>query len=97
MKISNNNWPFALVIAAMSLANSAPEAAAQSEYQWVPLYSWWNNDRKDNFTTTEEQWRASQGTERRGYRMFGVQGLVLDPDQFGPDNPPPSGTVPIYR
>ncbi|MEM6411466.1 MAG: hypothetical protein AAF683_08015 [Pseudomonadota bacterium] len=97
MKISNKNWLFAVTIAAISFANSAPEAAAQSEYQWVPLYSWWNNDRKDNFTTTEERWRASQGTERGGYRMFGVQGLVLDPDQFGPDNPPPRGTVPIYR
>ena len=54
-----------------------------------PLYSWWNPDRRDNFSTTQHgwtippdelQWRGEHivnGPARDGYRCYRLEGYVF--------------------
>ena len=42
----------------------------------VPLYSWWNPDRGDNFTTTDPAWSGDLGDQKEGYTLFRMEGFV---------------------
>jgi hypothetical protein len=53
----------------------------------MPLYSWWNESRGDNLTTTDPNWAADK--VHTGYSYVGVAGHVYGQDQFG-------RTMPLY-
>lgn len=60
----------------------------------VPLLSWWNEERRDNFMTTRESWRVDPdevGHTRHGYRMYRHEGYIFDPML-----PPPPDTIPLF-
>lgn len=50
----------------------------------VPLYSWWSPSRTDNFTTSDDNWRARRsngseiqsGREQGGYTVFRLEGYI---------------------
>lgn len=55
----------------------------------VPLHSWWNAERGDNFATTAPEWRGP-GAGDGVYGHVRLEGYVFDPDR-----PRPPGTVPL--
>ena len=57
----------------------------------VPVYSWWNPDRGDNFATTDPNWSGNIGDTQSGYTLYRIEGYIFDPNQ-----PQPAGTVPVY-
>lgn len=69
----------------------------------VPLYSWWNPQRQDNFATTDPRWsmdpksvrwngeHLANGRSQSGYKMYRLEGYLYDPKK-----PQPRGTIPIY-
>lgn len=57
----------------------------------VPLYSWWNAQRGDNFVSTNPYWSGPIGTQKEDYTLYRLEGYIFDPAQ-----PQPSGTVPLY-
>jgi len=70
----------------------------------VPLYGWWNNERKDNLVTTKPSWGidpltiiwdgervANSIPEKQGYRLSRLEGYIFDPQQ-----PQPADTIPLY-
>lgn len=69
----------------------------------VPLYSWWNPERTDNFTTTDPRWSMDpshirwvgehlhNGSRRSGYTMYRLEGYIYDPHR-----PQPPGTRALY-
>lgn len=69
----------------------------------VPLFSWWNPQRRDNFATTNPDWNMSpsaarwegasitNGPSNQGYRLFRIEGYIFDPKQ-----PQPPNTIPVY-
>ena len=69
----------------------------------VPLFSWWNPERGDNFATTKTSWgmpvdkirwsgeHIVNSPSREGYRLYRLEGYVFDPLR-----PQPSGTVPLF-
>ncbi len=58
----------------------------------VPLFNWWHANKQDNFLTTDHEWGGELGTQRRGYRLFRLEGYVFDPEQ-----PQPEGTLRLIR
>ena len=42
----------------------------------VPLYSWWNATRGDNFLTSDPAWRGQPGDVKDGYTLTRIEGLV---------------------
>jgi hypothetical protein len=44
----------------------------------VPLMSWWNPTRTDNFGTTDPSWAALIGGTPQGYRYYRTEGYVLN-------------------
>ncbi len=57
----------------------------------VPVYSWWNPVRGDNFATTDPNWSGNIGDTQSGYTLYRIEGYIFDPNQ-----PQPAGTVPVY-
>jgi hypothetical protein len=57
----------------------------------VPLYSWWNPGRGDNFLTSDPRWAGAVGTQNDGYRLFRHEGYIFDPRR-----PQPPRTRPLY-
>ncbi|HMO38285.1 MAG TPA: trypsin-like serine protease [Saprospiraceae bacterium] len=69
----------------------------------VPLYSWWNPQRTDNFATTDPRWdmsvasirwageHISNGPTRDGYTLYRLEGYI-----YSPREPQPRNTVPLY-
>lgn len=45
----------------------------------LPLHSWWNGRRQDNFTTTDPRWNTRRRETHRGYRRYRLEGYVIDP------------------
>ena len=61
----------------------------------VPLSSWYDRDRGDNFATSQPQWQLQPADSRQRSPNYGfsrLEGYVFDPDR-----PQPAGTVPLYR
>lgn len=58
----------------------------------VPLYGWYNADKKDYLTTSDPEWNGSPGDERMGYRFERIEGYLFDPLQTQPPN-----TFQLYR
>ena len=59
---------------------------------YVDIYRWYSPIRKDNFTTTDQAWQGAVGDRKEpGYRLSRIEGMM-----FNPDNPQPSGTVPVF-
>ena len=54
----------------------------------VPLYSWWNSARGDNFLTSQARWSGRPGESRDGYTMSRIEGYVY--------RTPVAGTVPLH-
>ncbi len=42
----------------------------------VPLYSWWNPARGDNFASTNPYWSGPIGTAKEGYTLYRLEGYV---------------------
>jgi M6 family metalloprotease-like protein len=42
----------------------------------VPLYSWWNPTRGDNFLTSDPVWRGQPGDSKDGYTLTRIEGFV---------------------
>ncbi|MGB3470357.1 MAG: hypothetical protein WBA51_06015 [Erythrobacter sp.] len=58
----------------------------------IPVYSWYNDERGDNFLTSQRSWASnSLGEIREGYRYFRLEGFL-----YSPDLPQPTGTLPLY-
>lgn len=57
----------------------------------VPIYSWWNPLREDNFITSDPRWSLDLDAVRGDYRRFRLEGFVYDPKK-----PQPAGTAPLY-
>ena len=58
----------------------------------VPLYTWYDHNRGDNFTTSHPDWVGREGDKREpGYRFVRHEGYVFDPLR-----PPPRGSVALY-
>ncbi|MGR3277260.1 hypothetical protein ACSYAD_19340 [Acaryochloris marina NIES-2412] len=71
----------------------------------VPLYSWWNPSRTDNFATTDPRWsmnpslirwrdgghHLANGRRQSNYSMYRLEGYLYDPKR-----PQPVGTMPVY-
>lgn len=69
----------------------------------VPLFSWWNSKRGDNYATTKPSWgmkpdaaswrssKITNGPSKSGYKLFRIEGYIFDPKQ-----PQPPNTIPIY-
>jgi len=53
----------------------------------VPLHTWYNPSRGDNFTTTDPRWVGAPGDEQEGYRFVRLEGHVYER--------PVAGTVPL--
>jgi hypothetical protein len=73
----------------------------------VPLFSWWSDDRGDNFATSDPRWRMDPRLivrERSGEHIAngprtpdGIHTLYrLEGYLFDPKRPQPSGTVPLF-
>lgn len=71
--------------------------------QLLPLYSWWNRSRTDNYITTDPRWGSHpkglvfrnhhirNQRQKEGYSMYRLEGML-----FNPRRTQPSGTVPVY-
>jgi hypothetical protein len=57
----------------------------------IPLYSWYNDFRGDNFITSDPRWGGDIDPNKDGYFRFRREGFVYDPRR-----PQPPGTVPLY-
>ncbi len=72
----------------------------------VPLFSWYNPERGDNFATTDPRWaidparivwngeqiaESSRPPNRDGYRLYRLEGYIYDPKR-----PQPANTIPLY-
>lgn len=57
----------------------------------VPVYSWWNPQREDNFFTSDPRWSLDEDAIRGNYQRFRLEGFVYDPRR-----PQPPGTAPLY-
>lgn len=53
----------------------------------IPLYSWWNPQRGDNFLTSDPAWRGRPGDVKDGYSLTRIEGYVY--------RTPLAGTVPL--
>jgi M6 family metalloprotease-like protein len=54
----------------------------------MPLYSWWNAARGDNFLTSDPFWRGQPGQRRDGYTFSRIEGYIY--------RTPLAGTVPLH-
>ena len=57
----------------------------------VPLHSWYNDFRGDNFITSDPRWGGDIDPNKDGYFRFRREGFVYDPKR-----PQPPGTVPLF-
>jgi len=69
----------------------------------VPLYSWYNPERGDNFISSDPRWSVdetsivwtgehlSMGRQQQGYRLYRLEGYIYDPRRSQP-----AGTIPVY-
>ncbi|MCB9156308.1 MAG: hypothetical protein H6645_04240 [Caldilineaceae bacterium] len=69
----------------------------------IPLFSWWNGDRTDNFITSNPQWSMPlsdiswrgehilEGPMRDNYRLYRLEGFIFDPKR-----PQPPNTRPLF-
>ena len=69
----------------------------------LPLYSWWNPERQDNFITSDPRWSMDSSTIRwageniangrvqEGYSLYRLEGYIYDPRL-----PQPPGTSPLF-
>ncbi len=58
----------------------------------VPVYSWYNPSRGDNFMTSDPRWRGAPGDTRSpDYLFVRMEGYAFDPFM-----PPPQGAIPLY-
>jgi|GEM_PF-6101872 len=57
----------------------------------IPVHSWYNRERGDNFLTTDPVWNESGRFARSGYYRYRFEGLM-----FSPREPQPAGTVPVF-
>jgi hypothetical protein len=69
----------------------------------LPLYSWWNPERQDNFITSDPRWsmdpstirwsgeNISNGRVQAGYSLYRLEGYIYDPK-----HPQPPGTLPLF-
>jgi len=69
----------------------------------LPLYSWWNPERQDNFITSDPRWSMDPSTIRwsgenianghvqDGYSLYRLEGYIYDPK-----HPQPPGTLPLF-
>ena len=69
----------------------------------LPLYSWWNPERQDNFLTSDPHWSMDPSTIRwsgeniangrvqEGYSLYRLEGYIYDPKR-----PQPPGTLPLF-
>jgi M6 family metalloprotease-like protein len=82
-----------LIIALLLVAmlGPSPSATLAVSPRLVPLYSWYDGERKDNFATTDPNWSGQPGDRKGNYSFVRIEGLV-----FNPDLPQPSGTIPLY-
>lgn len=78
-----------IVFIPLSLVFAQP-TRAQAIY--TAIYSYYSPERSDNFATTDPRWAGSLGDEKSpDYRLFRIEGWMFNPNQ-----PQPSGTVPVY-
>ena len=52
----------------------------------VPLYGWYNPDKKDYLTSSHSDWAGRPGDERMGYRLERIEGYLYDPALDQPPN-----------
>ena len=71
----------------------------------VPLFSWWNANRADNFTTSSSFWTvdvnsltwdgenvtSNENSTKEGYSLYRLEGYVFDPSK-----PQPPNTIPLF-
>jgi hypothetical protein len=69
----------------------------------IPLFSWWNGDREDNFISSSSSWSmplrriswngetVSNGPIKDGYRLYRLEGFIYDPKR-----PQPPNTKPLF-
>jgi hypothetical protein len=43
----------------------------------IPLYSWWNHTRGDNFTTSDPRWAGTRWTKKAGYGFNRLEGYII--------------------
>jgi M6 family metalloprotease-like protein len=85
----------AIAVVFSMLVSSIRPDVAHAASGLIPLYSWWNKDRGDNFATTYPAWAGTPGAIRSSggvnYGFVRVEGFVFDPAL-----PQPQGTVKLY-
>jgi len=48
----------------------------------VALYSWWNPERGDNFTTSDPRWAGTPGAKQAGYGFNRLEGYIISDIPF---------------
>ena len=96
-------FPSNNVYNANALSIGPPIVLDQNFPECVPFYSWWNDDRRDNFATTDPRWsmdpneiewqeeHISNGPSQHGYNLYRLEGYLFNPKRSQPPN-----TVPVF-